>query len=116
MPSPLITPGPDQGAITGQLIDDRNSQPAAQTAVYLEHSVDHNVPPVLYGPLNNQPLTTTDNHGNFTFNHIPPGEYVLIIYSPMDIWYYQKPDGKAILIEVKPGEVVDLGQIVTYIP
>lgn len=114
--SPIPTPVAGQGVVTGVLIDQRTGQPAAETILYLEPSVNHNVPPILYGPRNNQPRTTSLKDGQFVITDVKPGEYVLALYSPIDILYYQQADGSAVLIQVKPGEITNLGKIFSYIP
>ncbi len=116
-PRPPVTPPPDRGVVTGTLIDRRTSQPSYVTTLYLELSFNHGVPPVLYGPLNEQPTTTSaPGSGHFTFESVPPGEYILVLYSPIDILYAQHADGAALLVQVQAGQVTDLGQVVTYVP
>jgi hypothetical protein len=114
--SPIPTPVPGQGVVTGVLIDQRTGQSAVKTILYLEPSWEHDVPPLLYGPLNNQPKTTSLEGGQFIITNVPPGEYILALYSPIDILFYQQPDGSAVLVQVKPGEVNDLGKVINFIP
>lgn len=114
--SPVPTPAAGQGVVTGILIDQRTGQPAVKTILYLEPSMNHEAPPLLYGPLNNQPKTTSLEGGQFIINNVPPGEYILALYSPVDILFYQRADGTAVLVQVKPGEVTDLETVATYIP
>lgn len=111
-----VTPQPGTGAVIGRLTDIRTGQPAVKTILYLEQTINHDAPSMLYGPLSGQPRTDSTPDGSFTFNNVPPGEYILALYSPVDILYYQQGDGKAVLIQVKDGEVLDLGQVVTFIP
>lgn len=121
--SPVSTPTvaamtpqqPGTGGVIGRLTDIRTGQPAVTTILYLEKSINHNAPPLLYGPLNGQPRTDSTLDGSFAFNNVPPGEYILALYSPIDILFYSQ-GGKAVLVQVKAGEVLDLGQVVTFIP
>ncbi len=114
--SPIPTPVAGQGVVAGILIDKPTGQVAPETILYLEHSINHSAPPLLYGPLNNQPRTTSLKNGQFVITNVPPGEYVLALYSPIDILYYQQADGSAVLIQVKSGEINDLGKVYSYIP
>lgn len=111
-----IAPQQGTGGVIGRLTDIRTGQPAVRTILYLEESINHDAPPLLYGPLSGQPRTDSSSDGGFAFNNVPPGEYILALYSPIDILYYQQGDGKAVLIQIKEGEVLDLGQVVTFIP
>jgi hypothetical protein len=113
---PAMTPQPGTGGVIGRLSDIRTGQPAVITILYLEESINHDAPPLLYGPLSGQPRTDSLSDGSFAFNNVPPGEYILALYSPIDILYYQQGDGKAVLIQVEEGEILDLGQVVTFIP
>jgi hypothetical protein len=114
--SPIPTPTAGQGVVTGVLIDQRTGQPAVKTILYLEPAMNHDVPSLLYGPLNYQPKTTSLGTGQFVITDVPPGEYVLVLYSPIDILFYQQADGSAVLVQVKPGEVTDLEKVQTFIP
>ncbi len=114
--SPVMTPQPGMGIVMGQLIDIRTGQPAYKTILYLEPTIEHQAPLVLYGPLNGQPETDSLPDGRFVLDKVPPGEYILALYSPVDILYYQKPEGTAVIIQVKAGQVVDLGRVEYFIP
>ena len=119
LPTPAvaaITPQPGTGGVVGRLSDIRTGRPAVITILYQEESINHDAPPLLYGPLSGQPRTDSLPDGHFAFNNVPPGEYILVLYSPIDILYYHQGDGKAVLIQIKEGEVLDLGQVVTFIP
>lgn len=114
--SPIPTPTAGQGVVTGILIDQRTGQSAVPTIMYLEPAMNHDAPPLLYGPLNNQPRTTSLEDGRFVITDVPPGEYILALYSPIDISFYQQVDGSAVLVQVKSGEVIDLEKVTTHIP
>jgi hypothetical protein len=114
--SPIPTPAAGQGVVTGLLIDRQTGQPAAKTILYLEPAMNHGVPPILYGPLQNQPRTTSLEGGQFVMANVPPGEYILALYSPIDILFYQQADGSAVLVQVKAGEVADLDKVISSIP
>ncbi len=119
LPAPTvatIAPQPGTGSVIGRLTDVQTGRPAVTTILYLEKSMNHDAPPLLYGPLNGQPRTNSLPDGSFAFSNVPPGEYILALYSPIDILYYQQGDGKAVLIQVEEGETLDLGQVVTFIP
>jgi len=116
IPSPLVTPQAGQGVVVGSLIDQRTSQAAVKTILYLEPSLNHDAPLILYGPLNGQPTANSTDTGGFVFENVPPGEYILVLYSPVDILYARQPDETALLVQVQAGQVTDLGRVVTDVP
>jgi len=111
-----VTPAPGTGIVVGTLLDQNTLKPPPVTILYLEKSFDHDVPPVLYGPLNNQPRVDTPPDGSFTFANVPPGEYILVLYSPIDIYYAKQSNGRALLVQVQDGQLTNLGQVVSDIP
>jgi hypothetical protein len=115
-PNLSITPAPGTGVVVGTLLDQNTLQPPPVTILYLEKSFDHDVPPVLYGPLNNQPRVDSSPDGSFSFASVAPGEYILVLYSPIDIYYAKQSDGRALLVQVQDGQVTDLGQVISDIP
>lgn len=54
--------------------------------------------------------TTTDDGGGFVLNNIPPGTYSLILDAVTVSYQLADPaSGDVILVEVQPGEVIDVG-------
>ena len=108
--SPLLTPAPDWGTVTGRLVDANNGQPIHKVMVFLEPASDHVLPPVLYAPPNDNPRTFSDEQGYFVISDVPEGEYAVILYSPpFALQIVTHSDGeRPQLITVRAGEVVDI--------
>lgn len=54
--------------------------------------------------------STTDDGGGFVVNNVPPGTYSLILDAVVTSYQLADPEsGDTILVEVQPGEVVDIG-------
>lgn len=58
------------------------------------------------------PIAVQAVDGKFVFIQIPPGEYGLFIWTPMSLFLIEDVEtGQPILVDVKPGEILDLGTI-----
>lgn len=54
--------------------------------------------------------------GVFVFHDVPPGRYGLIIGLGITQFPVRTPDGSELLVDVTPGAVVDLGQVIVQFP
>jgi hypothetical protein len=100
--------------VTGRLISAADGKPLVGVVAFLEHTTpEHNIPPVLYAPPNNQPRAKTDEEGRFVISAVPEGEYVVILFwPPFDLQVVTEADGDTpMLINIRPGKVVDIGSI-----
>ncbi|GAB4500579.1 MAG: hypothetical protein Fur0035_01190 [Anaerolineales bacterium] len=63
--------------------------------------------------LTNSPKTVITEDGRFVAEHIPPGQYVLVLWTPHDSRYVTDPINREqdFVITVVGGKVVDVGQL-----
>ncbi len=58
------------------------------------------------------PKATLRNEENeFAIVDVPPGDYGLIIHTPVSDYVVPEGEGKALIIEMKKDEILDLGVI-----
>ena len=54
--------------------------------------------------------------GIFVFRDVPPGRYGLIVGIGITQFPVRTPDGAEVLVDVTPGAVIDLGQVIVQFP
>lgn len=54
--------------------------------------------------------------GVFVFHDVPPGRYGLIVGIGITQFPVRTPDGAELLVDVTPGAVIDLGQVIVQFP
>ncbi len=102
------------GTLAGELVD-HTHRPIADAQVEI---CVHNLGSNFYGetPCSDQPffLTTTSNgDGNFVFENVPNGRYVITIKAGKNAWAQLETEfGLSEVILVQPGAAVDLGELV----
>lgn len=121
--SPLATPGAsgmvgvagaDTGAIVGRLLVGRDTGdvPVAGLTVGLADVIrgEDGIARASGYAADTPNRSTTDEGGGFAINNIPPGTYTLILDAVITSYQLADPDsGDTILVEVQPGESVDIG-------
>jgi len=117
-PRSLPTPAAkDRGTVGGVLIRDVSGQPLqpyAEVTLYLASLIVNSAgTPGLAGlDKATAPKAITDSRGAFAFTDVPPGTYALILDTPLSSFILHQPGtGDAMLIEVKGGEIKDLGEL-----
>lgn len=113
-PTPFTVPEPgdDTGVVTGVLIDIETGEPLAFQSVYLGFKIYLTPGPgYSYGLQEfSSPHTITTPDGEFAIGNVPPGEYLLIVFTPFGISVVMQPNSDRELdVVVSAGEVVDLG-------
>jgi hypothetical protein len=127
VPSPTATPGPETGlqvptpspglgVVTGNIVA---VSPAARAFlagdIYLApiiHTEGETPMPFIRLKPDKDPKATLRNEENeFAVVDVPPGEYGLIIHTPVNDYVVPEGEGKALIIEVKADETLDLGVI-----
>ncbi|ACL25180.1 hypothetical protein Cagg_2301 [Chloroflexus aggregans DSM 9485] len=109
--SPIVVDS-TKGAIRGVLLD-TEGKPIAQLFVFLATITDNPTGPVISFSLDSQ-KGATDNQGNFVIRDVPAGIYSLAIWTPATNFLIPAPNGEpgsAIRVEVRNGEITELGQI-----
>ena len=116
LPESLVIPEPgkDTGIVVGQLVSGSDKQPVLG-ALYLARTIkpdEGDMPPIVAFSDSTDPLAVQDQSGRFLFTDITPGIYALVIWNPVTSTVIQDEETKEYrLIEVKAGEVTDLGTI-----
>ena len=112
------TPGSDKvGTVTGKLIRVRKKdgeKPLAKAPLYLGTVLKSNqgAEGLVSLDKGTAPKTTVDAQGNFAFINVPPGRYGLMIETPIAVVLLNQPDsGNNMIVDVKGGKVVDLGEL-----
>ncbi|OGO64254.1 MAG: hypothetical protein A2Z45_07000 [Chloroflexi bacterium RBG_19FT_COMBO_55_16] len=116
LPESLVIPEPgkDTGIVVGQLVSGPDNQPVLG-ALYLARTIkpdEGDLPPIVAFSDSTDPLAVQDQTGRFLFTDITPGIYALVIWNPVTSTVIQDEGTEDYrLIEVKAGEVTDLGTI-----
>lgn len=123
--APQATPEPGKAAVQGKLVSDRGDIPIAGTQFYLKPAGDEGEagepwslilvgPETAKGDIDSQ----SGPQGEFFINNVPPGTYYLIVWAPYN-WIPVTNDGPDEFprrIELKAGEIGDLGELVISWP
>ena len=111
----IPTPNTDKGNVTGQLLTPDPGGEPYDTSLYLASTIDSDnagYPPIVVLSDSEEPLASQDKTGKFLFENIEPGIYGLRIWTSIKNTIIQDPDtGGYLLVEVRAGEIVDLGVI-----
>jgi hypothetical protein len=117
LPDKLNIPTPESGngIIVGQLLTPGPGGEPFYNPLYLATTIPASIegyPPVIALSESDAPSSTQDKEGRFLFVNIPPGTYALALWSPVASTIIQDPEtGDYMLVEVREGEVLDLGVI-----
>ena len=116
LPESLVVPEPGKGTgiVIGKMVSGPDKQPFLG-ALYLARTIKadkEGLPPIVAFSDSSDPLAVQDQSGRFLFIDIPPGVYALMIWNPVTSTVIQDEKTKEYrLIEVKAGEMTDLGPI-----
>jgi len=111
-PGPVPTPKPGSGGVVGLILV--NEKPVPDLMIYLAEVMvdDEGQERVASYDRSNSPRAYTNGEGQFVFSNIQPGRYGLILDTVLSSFLLFEPDGEnPLLIEVKAGELVELGEI-----
>lgn len=118
-PDVIVVPTPNEGTavVIGRLVTEANPAEAylapELTLSKLLQSNESDIPPLVRINAGSDPVAIQDLLGNFYFSAVPPGDYALVIASPMANIVLTNPDtGEVYTTSVAPGETYDLGEIV----
>lgn len=109
--SPIV-PSADKGVVTGTLLN--KDQPYGPIFLYLGKVLtkDDGSPVMASIDKAMSPKTMTDTEGRFTFSDVPPGQYALAVdLVTSTIILHHPTQADDLLIEVKAGEITDLGTL-----
>lgn len=105
------------GAVAGQLFL-TNYEPAIGSVLYLGEYVGFETsnPLVVLDPAKHL-RTQTDENGSFCFSKVPPGRYGLVVWNGGESALLSDPNtGYTLLLEIKPGETINIGVLYSPIP
>lgn len=119
--TPFSPPMPSEGkgVVIGQVSDEDTGEPLVHNSMYLGEMI-----PMTPGPdysigvhERSSPRAFTDDEGRFAIGDIPPGTYVLLVWTPFRATVVQDPEtGSDLLVKVIAGQTVELGIIETKSP
>jgi hypothetical protein len=117
----LPTPSSSDVAVVGGILlrdMDGDSTRSAETKLQLARVIrsDDGTPLAASAGDKSSPTAVTDQYGIFVFADVPSDTYGLVLVSPLGSFMIQDETGADFLIDVEPGQVLDLGEIHTDIP
>lgn len=110
----IPTPGQESGVISGQILDSATGKPFERNFFLSKNlTADHpELPPLISFSYDSNPRAAQDDAGYFVFKDVPPGEYVLVLWSPADMQFVMEKGTETPLpIKVEAGKALDLGLI-----
>ena len=108
----MPTPSSDSGVVTGVLVSVENGEPLAFQTIYLGHKIYLTPGPGYNYGLQEQssPHNVTTPEGEFAIGDVPPGEYIVMIFTPFGASVVMQPNSDRELdVVVIAGETLDLG-------
>jgi hypothetical protein len=114
-PSVIPTPIGSKGTVVGTLVSNTPGQSLAGVMLYfgtllpLTPGPDH----LINMDLANSPKTTLRDDGRFIVENIPPGEYVLILWTPHESRFVPDPKNpeREFIVAVVSGQIKDIGTL-----
>ena len=115
-PVPFIVPEPSAGTgvVVGQMIDSNTGEPMKFVYMYLGKRIYLTPGPGYTYALQEKssPHTQTDENGRFAIGDVPPGSYLLMIFTPHNASVVMEPNTdreKEIVVEA--GKTLELGEV-----
>jgi len=119
--TPLVIPpaGENTGVVTGRLVDEQTGGPLAYQSVYLADKI-----PLTPGPgytlgiqERSSPHALTNEKGQFAIGDIPPGTYVMMVWTPFNASVViDQATGKELEVSIVAGQILDLGDLPAISP
>lgn len=117
----LPTPSSSDVAVVGGILlrgpYNGDIQPGSDSTLRLARVIrsDDGTPLMASAGEKSSPTTITDQQGGFAFVDVPPNTYGLVLVTPLGSFLLKDQTGDEFLIDVEPGEVLDLGEVQTDI-
>jgi hypothetical protein len=105
----------ESGVITGYLLGGEKIEPLSWVVLYLGEVIelDDGTPLLTAFSQTTAPSSGVDPEGRFVFIDVPAGMYGLVVDRITSTAALRNPEtGDSLLIEVKGGDVIDLGELV----
>jgi hypothetical protein len=110
----IPTPGTDTGAVMGVLVNKETGDPLAFKTIYLGTIIYLTPGPAYTIGMKEKasPHTKSDAEGRFALEDVPPGSYVVLVWTPFDAAaVIDEKTEKELEVIVNAGETTDLGTI-----
>jgi len=111
----IPTPSVVTGVINGRILIKGTNEPYLNSLLLLgeiSKPDKEGYPPLIGYSLESNPRGTQSTNGDFYFSNIMPGEYGIVLWSPMSTFLLSNFEtGETILITVTAGEITDLGAV-----
>lgn len=111
------TPATDSAVVWGQVVDQVTGQAPLDSTVFLGKltSMDTGTP-IVSLHRTDAPGAMLTGDGRFVIADVPPGEYGVVLFTPDISFLVDDGEGGSLLVEVEPGQTLDLGRIEVSIP
>lgn len=109
----IPTLGPGIGVVVGAVEVEGLDEPMSGVPVFLGEPIGSDSDAPLFGlEPSTAPGATTDQRGGFVITDVTPGDYVIILWNPVNsIMARDFETGEPLVISVGAGEVVDIGKL-----
>lgn len=109
----IPAPGSDTGVVVGAVEVEELGDPMRGVQVFLGEPIGSDSGEPLFGlDPSSAPGAEADEQGRFVIPDVPPADYVIVLWSPVNSILARDPEtGDPLLISVEAGEVVDVGQL-----
>lgn len=106
----IPSPNPDTGIVYGKLLSLTTDENLSFSNVYLAEKIimDSTGEFILSYTENSSPHTQTNSSGEFLITEIPPGEYILVLVTPIDTFPIVDDLGDQIELIIGGGESINL--------
>ena len=114
----IPTPSADSGVIHGMIYSLTNEDPITFTKIYLATKipVDPGDEYMVSIQENSSPHAQSNGNGEFLITDIEPGEYILVLVTPVSTLPIIDTNNEQIEFLIKAGELIDFNDIYAYWP
>jgi hypothetical protein len=126
IPTPVPTATPmklvdsTKGGVTGRFILRSTNQPISDVAIYLGEQlpINNGESYAITVQQSSSPHVPTDQNGKFSLVDIKPGTYALVLWTPKRTMVVADPKQatKELQVVVNPGQITNLGDVVSDMP
>ena len=114
----IPTPSTDSGVIYGMIYSLTNEDPITFTKIYLATKipVDPGDEYMVSIQENSSPHAQSNSNGEFVITDIEPGEYILVLVTPISTLPILDINNEQIEFSIEAGELIDFNDIYAYWP
>lgn len=111
-PVSIPEPSKDAGVVTGKIINLETKEPMPFQTVYLGVMVFLTPAPGYTYHIyeNSSPHTMTDVNGTFVLDNVPPGDYIILVWTPFGAYVIHDNQGEKI-VKSRASRLLDLGAL-----